>query len=39
MVIVVISSGSLAPKSALWGASLSSHAAFSFACDVIAGFE
>jgi len=39
MVISLVSGGDTVPKSSLWGASISSHAAFSFSFDVMAEFE
>jgi ATP-binding cassette subfamily A (ABC1) protein 3 len=39
MVIALVNGNSSVPKSALWGASISSHAALSFSFDVMASFE
>jgi ATP-binding cassette subfamily A (ABC1) protein 3 len=39
MVISLVSTDSNVPKATLWGASISSHAAFSFSFDVMAIFD
>lgn len=39
LVITLVGSSSVIPTDTYWGASISSHAAFSFACDLMITYE